>query len=94
MTDQLAFDHLPYLCQRDCALEIARLSGQLEQIMDRLLQGPVTNNELAAISLKYTSRISDLRKLLKPKGYGVEAYDHDHASGLCWYRLVRLEGAK
>jgi hypothetical protein len=38
-----------------------RLSGQNAAILERLKQGPATNVELAGISLKYTSRISDLR---------------------------------
>lgn len=40
-----------------------RLSNQCQRILERLQKGPATNVELAAISLKYTSRISDLRKL-------------------------------
>lgn len=38
-----------------------RLSGQNSLILTRLKEGPATNTELASISLKYTSRISDLR---------------------------------
>lgn len=38
-----------------------RLSGQNAAVLARLRQGPATNAELAGISLKYTSRISDLR---------------------------------
>ena len=38
-----------------------RLRGQCLAIYDRLRRGPATNVELAAISLKYTSRVSDLR---------------------------------
>lgn len=39
-----------------------RLSAQCRTILARLLRGPATNTELAGIALKYTSRISDLRK--------------------------------
>lgn len=40
----------------------ARLRGHNLAILERLTQGPATNHELSQISLKYTSRISDLRK--------------------------------
>lgn len=40
----------------------ARLKGQNLAIYERLQRGPATNAELAAISLKYTSRIDDVRK--------------------------------
>lgn len=39
-----------------------RLRGQNLRIFERLKLGPATNSELAGISLKYTSRISDLRR--------------------------------
>ena len=35
--------------------------GQNGAILERLRAGPATNVELAAMSLKYTSRLSDLR---------------------------------
>lgn len=38
-----------------------RLTGQNAVILARLQQGPATNVELSDLSLKYTSRISDLR---------------------------------
>lgn len=38
-----------------------RLTGQNAAVLARLRAGPATAAELAAISLKYTSRISDLR---------------------------------
>jgi hypothetical protein len=44
--------------QRD---DMPRLAGQNLAVLARLQRGPATNQELAAISLKYTSRISDLR---------------------------------
>ena len=40
----------------------ARLGKQCEAILARLQEGPATSYELAQIALKYTSRISDLRK--------------------------------
>ena len=39
-----------------------RLSGQNRRILDLLMQGPAKSRDLASIGLKYTSRISDLRK--------------------------------
>lgn len=47
--------------------DVPRLSGQNQQILRELLRGPCTNTQLAGIALKYTSRISDLRK----KGYDI-----------------------
>jgi len=38
-----------------------RLAGQNAAILARLREGPATNLELSDFSLKYTSRISDLR---------------------------------
>ena len=42
-------------------LEQQRLSEQNQRVLARLQQGPASNRDLAAIALKYTSRISDLR---------------------------------
>lgn len=39
-----------------------RLSQQCQKLLDILRIGPATNEQLARVSLKYTSRISDLRK--------------------------------
>jgi hypothetical protein len=69
------------------AEERKRLSAQAVRILDRLVVGPATNRDLSQIALKYTSRISDLRQA----GYDVVAFDHDHATGVCWYRL-RADG--
>lgn len=61
-----------------------RLSQQCERILDRLRQGPATNRELAALALKYTGRISDL----KAAGYRIECFEQDKLTGLTKYRLV------
>lgn len=66
------------------ALAVPRLSRQCRDILERLRRGPGTNTELARIALKYTSRISDLRK----HGYVVEVQSHDHSTGLVVYALV------
>ena len=42
--------------------DVKRLTGQNAAVLARLRAGPATNAELAGIALKYTSRISDLRK--------------------------------
>lgn len=44
------------------AADVKRLTGQNAAVLARLREGPATNAELAAIALKYTSRVSDLRK--------------------------------
>ena len=43
--------------------EAKRLQSQTERIVTRLRKGPAYNFELAEIAIKYTGRISDLRKL-------------------------------
>ena len=45
-----------------------RRRGQIAAILERLRRGPATNTELAALSLKYTGRISDLRA----QGFDIE----------------------
>jgi hypothetical protein len=64
--------------------EHRRLSRQCAAILARLEQGPATNRDLAGLSLKYTSRISDLRKA----GYQVAVTDHDRGSGRTVYALI------
>jgi hypothetical protein len=64
--------------------EKRRLSGQNAAILARLRQGPATNAELAAISLKYTSRNSDLRRA----GYPVEVISRDRKTGVVVYALI------
>lgn len=66
-------------------VERIRLSKQCRAILYLLEFGPATNMALALISLKYTSRVSDLRA----KGYVIECYDRDHATGLTWYRFIK-----
>lgn len=62
--------------------EHRRLSSQSLRILHRLQQGPATARELSVLSLKYTSRVSDLRKA----GYVVQC-EHDTATGRSVYRL-------
>lgn len=70
----------PHVDERDKP----RLSGQCETILRLLEAGPRTNAELAAVSLKYSGRISDLRKA----GYRIEP--ENLGGGLWRYQL--LEG--
>lgn len=42
--------------------EMQHLTTQNAKILARLQRGPASNVELAKLSLKYTSRLSDLRK--------------------------------
>jgi len=62
-----------------------RLNSQAQRILELLRQGPATNHELADISLKYTSRVSDLRKA----GYVIEMVAHDFHTGKTVYELRR-----
>lgn len=68
--------------------EKPRLAGQCDRILQRLRDGPATNAELAHLSLKYTSRISDLRK----HGYHVQIIMRNHHSGRTVYALRRDDG--
>jgi hypothetical protein len=63
--------------------EARRLSGQCAAILALLHQGPASNFDLALISLKYTSRISEIRQA----GYDVRVVERDYASGRTVYRL-------
>lgn len=63
------------------AADQPRLQGQNLAIFEALKSGPKTNKELAAISLKYTSRISDIRAA----GFAVEC--ERLGGGLSRYRL-------
>lgn len=62
---QLSLFDKPILPPTDSHVHTAdapRLSGQNAAILRRLRQGKASSLTLAGISLKYTSRISDLRK--------------------------------
>jgi hypothetical protein len=61
-----------------------RFSRQCEAILARLQKGPATNRELAQLSLKYTSRLSEIRQA----GYTVDVVKHDHKTGLVTYALA------
>lgn len=63
--------------------ERRRLSDQCSLILGRLQHGRASNKELSGISLKYTSRISDLRKAM----HDVRVVFRDRATGLTQYAL-------
>lgn len=63
--------------------ERPRLGAQNQAILTRLRQGPATNTELAEIALKYSSRISDLRKA----GYNVVCASYSRKTGIAVYEL-------
>lgn len=60
-----------------------RLSRQNAAILARLQQGPASNHELAQIALKYTSRLSEIKKA----GYAVRIVSRDHETGRVVYAL-------
>lgn len=68
--------------QQDQSVKDApRLSAQCHAILKLLVDGPVTNRQLAVVALKYTSRLSDLRAA----GHTITC-KHLH-DGLTEYRL-------
>jgi hypothetical protein len=64
--------------------EGTRLSRQCRDILTLLQRGEQTNRDLAAVSLKYTSRISDLRA----SGFDIRVSARNHATGEVIYRLI------
>lgn len=64
--------------------DVVRLTGQNGAILKRLRQGPATNSELAELSLKYTSRVSDLRH------HGFQIKAERQAGGVVRYSLVTI----
>ena len=63
--------------------ERPRLSRQCQAILERLRRGPATNDELAQIARKYTSRVSDCRA----SGFEIEVTSRDFKTGLTTYEL-------
>lgn len=68
--------------------DFRRFVGHCRAIYLELQRGPRTNRQLSAISLKYTSRISDLRA----KGVAIEC--RDLGGGLTEYRLGAAASAE
>ena len=67
--------------------DVLRLTGQNKAIYARLCKGSATNDELATLSRKYTSRISDIRKAIAPHGMSITCQRLE--GGLTRYRLTR-----
>lgn len=70
--------------------EAPRLSRQCAAILALLRQGPATNRQLADLSLKYTSRISEVRAALKPHGETVIVLERNRETGLVLYGLASV----
>lgn len=81
------FDHPPKAIEpSDKTVKPAakqRLSKQCRTILQRLKNGPATNDELSLLARKYTGRLSDLRGA----GCTITCFDQDHKTGLTHYRL-------
>ncbi len=63
--------------------EKRRLSKQCAEILHRLELGPTSNYELVNYALKYTGRISELRK----KGHDIRIVERDHVTGTALYAV-------
>jgi hypothetical protein len=66
--------------------EADRLAAQSTRILARLQQGITDTRELADIALKYSSRVSELRKV----GYVIKVIETDYETGLRLYRLFSV----
>lgn len=64
--------------------ESQRLTSQAGRILALLTSGPASNRMLAMISLKYTSRVSDLRRA----GHNIVVTHRDYDTGDTTYELV------
>lgn len=69
------------------AEEAPRLSRQCHEIYSLLKTRTATNDELAKIARKYTSRISDIRAVINPRGEDVVVLERDYQTGLVVYGL-------
>ena len=67
--------------------DIKRLKVQNGEVLQILLNGATTNAELAETSLKYTSRISDIRAWIKKHDLGWKIVNTRLENGLTIYRL-------
>jgi hypothetical protein len=67
--------------------DVPRLKGQNGEILALLHRGPVTNAELITKALKYTGRISDIRRAIRPHGWDIAC--ERHPGGLSVYTLIR-----
>jgi hypothetical protein len=70
--------HFPQLAE-----QLPRLNRQHARILERLQAGPATNYELAAIALRYSARIHELRK----HGHAIATGPVDRDTGVAIYTL-------
>ena len=83
---QLSLDYESTPASAVTTADAKRFSRQCAAILARLEHGPASNVELAAISIKYTGRISDLRKR------GVRILCDRGEGGVNWYRIEPSSG--
>lgn len=69
--------------------DLPRLEGQNAAILALLWRGPATNAEMASVALKYTSRVSDIRKAIASAGWDIVCARGER--GLNTYKLVRVK---
>ena len=66
-----------------------RLAGQNLEIYDLMIEhAVVSNKQLSAIALKYTSRISDIRRWLEKRGQTIKCTYGE--GGLNYYSIVKV----
>lgn len=85
--DLRSADRRPEIEPRDPSVPAVarpRLSRQCWAIVERLRRGPALNSELAAMALKYTGRLSDLRAA----GFVFRTTAIDRGAGVFRYTLV------
>lgn len=63
--------------------EAPRLSGQCKVILDMLRRGRVSNYQMSKVSIKHTSRVSDLRAA----GHDIRVVERNAVTGVNWYAL-------
>lgn len=91
---ELDLDHIPPRDPSVRAADAPRLSRQCRQIYSLLKERTATNDELAKIARKYTSRISDIRAVINPRGEDVVVLERDYQSGLVVYGLRAFSSAE
>jgi hypothetical protein len=68
--------------------ERVRLHRQAVLILERVRRGPMSNTEMSAIAKKYTNRVSEIRKSLRPHGESLEVIRRDAKTGYTLYDIV------
>lgn len=64
-----------------------RLHAQAHTILERLKRGPISNVNMADISMQYNARVFELRRMLEPKGFTVSIIQKQ-ADGVNIYGIV------